>query len=209
MEWDTDPGTREIQWIKTYADTSPNEIQSITTTAGDVDEIQRIVVSANETMEVQVSPSQDRVNLSGEALSRALTRKNREGREHEYSPCNSTNWSPHFMPRREHFYSITCAPFVTDARPLRADSATDVNDTQVHQKHEEMFRSFLPMSPWMQLSKLRADALHMPILNNQVCHEYPTEGGGSFSPRSSCSYDDPRSLEGMVSLRSSPVLRCM
>ncbi|CAM9768704.1 unnamed protein product, partial [Sphacelaria rigidula] len=53
VEWDTDPGTREIQWIKTYADTTPNEIQSITTTADDVDEIQQIVVSANESMEVQ------------------------------------------------------------------------------------------------------------------------------------------------------------
>lgn len=55
IEWDTDPGTREVQWIKTYADTDPNELQSITTTADDVDEVQRITISANETQEVQVS----------------------------------------------------------------------------------------------------------------------------------------------------------
>lgn len=55
IEWDTDPGTREVQWIKTYADTGPNEIQSITTTADDVDEVQQLIISANETREVQVS----------------------------------------------------------------------------------------------------------------------------------------------------------
>lgn len=55
IEWDTDPGTREVQWIKTYADTGPNEIQSITTTADDVDEVQQLIISANETREIQVS----------------------------------------------------------------------------------------------------------------------------------------------------------
>lgn len=55
VEWDTDPGTQEIQWIKTYADTGPNEIQAITTSAADVDEVQRLTTSANETQEVQVS----------------------------------------------------------------------------------------------------------------------------------------------------------
>lgn len=79
VEWDTDPGTREIQWIKTYADTTPNEIQSITTTADDVDEIQQIVVSANESMEVQVSPLQLQVPSSREALLRALSRMKRQG----------------------------------------------------------------------------------------------------------------------------------
>lgn len=54
VEWDTDPGTREVQRIHTYADTGPNEVQSITTTADDVDEVQRLEVAANETMEVQV-----------------------------------------------------------------------------------------------------------------------------------------------------------
>lgn len=54
VEWDTDPGIREVQWVRTYADTGPNEVQSITTFADDVDEVQRLVVSANETMEVQV-----------------------------------------------------------------------------------------------------------------------------------------------------------
>lgn len=54
VEWDTDPGTREVQWVKTYADTGPNEVQSITTTADDVDEIQQLIISANETQEVQV-----------------------------------------------------------------------------------------------------------------------------------------------------------
>lgn len=54
VEWDTDPGTREVQWVKTYADTGPNEIQSITTTADDVDEVQQLTISANETLEVQV-----------------------------------------------------------------------------------------------------------------------------------------------------------
>lgn len=55
VEWDTDPGTREVQWIKTYADTGPNEIQSITTSADDVDEVQKVVSSATEVKEVQVS----------------------------------------------------------------------------------------------------------------------------------------------------------
>lgn len=55
VEWDTDPGTREVQWIKTYADTGPNEIQSITTTADDVDEVQQVQVSASVVQEVQVS----------------------------------------------------------------------------------------------------------------------------------------------------------
>lgn len=54
IEWDTDPGTREVQWVKTYAAPGPNEIQTITTTADDVDEIQQLMVSANETLEVQV-----------------------------------------------------------------------------------------------------------------------------------------------------------
>ncbi|CAN0319926.1 unnamed protein product, partial [Hapterophycus canaliculatus] len=54
VEWDTDPGTREVQWVKTYADTGPNEVQSITTTADDVDETQQLVILANETQEVQV-----------------------------------------------------------------------------------------------------------------------------------------------------------
>lgn len=54
VEWDTDPGIREVQWIRTYADTGPNEIQSITTRASDTDEVQRLTVSSNETLEVQV-----------------------------------------------------------------------------------------------------------------------------------------------------------
>lgn len=55
VEWDTDPGTREVQWIKTYADTGPNEIQSITTTADDVDEVQKVTITADEVQEIQVS----------------------------------------------------------------------------------------------------------------------------------------------------------
>ena len=54
VEWDTDPGTREVQWVKTYADTGPNEVQSITTNAFDVDEVQILSISANETQEIQV-----------------------------------------------------------------------------------------------------------------------------------------------------------
>lgn len=54
VEWDTDPGTREVQWVKTYADTGPNEMQSITTSANDVDEVQGLITSANETQEIQV-----------------------------------------------------------------------------------------------------------------------------------------------------------
>lgn len=57
VEWDTDPGTREVQWIKTYADTGPNEVQSITTSAVDVDEVQQVITSATEFKEVQVSMS--------------------------------------------------------------------------------------------------------------------------------------------------------
>lgn len=55
VEWDTDPGTREVQWIKTYASTGPNEIQSITTTAYDVDEVQQLNITATVVQEVQVT----------------------------------------------------------------------------------------------------------------------------------------------------------
>ena len=40
IEWDTNPGTAEVQTVTTSTYTGANELQTITTTAADVDEIQ-------------------------------------------------------------------------------------------------------------------------------------------------------------------------
>ena len=40
IEWDSNPGTREIQVIKSSVDASAHEIQAITTTADHLDEVQ-------------------------------------------------------------------------------------------------------------------------------------------------------------------------
>jgi len=53
VEWDTDPGTQEIQTVTTSTFTGPNEIQSITTSAPDINEIQQIRTTATLVREVQ------------------------------------------------------------------------------------------------------------------------------------------------------------
>lgn len=53
IEWDTDPGVREVQSITTSTFTGPNEVQTITTSAADVDEVQVIATNASLVREVQ------------------------------------------------------------------------------------------------------------------------------------------------------------
>jgi len=53
IQWDTEPGIREIQTISTQVTTGPNEIQSITITATHIDEVQTITTSSNDVNEVQ------------------------------------------------------------------------------------------------------------------------------------------------------------
>jgi len=53
VEWDTDPGTYEIQTVTTSTYTHANEVQVITTSAPNQDEIQLITTSATEILEVQ------------------------------------------------------------------------------------------------------------------------------------------------------------
>ena len=53
IQWDTEPGIREIQTISTQVTTGPNEIQSITTTATHIDEVQTITTTSNDVNEVQ------------------------------------------------------------------------------------------------------------------------------------------------------------
>ena len=59
VEWDTDPGTREVQSVKSFSDTGPNEIQSITTSTDDVDEVQLLMISGDETNDVEVKINYD------------------------------------------------------------------------------------------------------------------------------------------------------
>ena len=42
VDWDTAPGTREVQVVSSSINTGPNEIQTIFTTCADVDEIQTV-----------------------------------------------------------------------------------------------------------------------------------------------------------------------
>jgi hypothetical protein len=53
VEWDTDPGTQEVQTLTTTAFTEANEVQSITTASLDVDEIQLVTTSATLLYEIQ------------------------------------------------------------------------------------------------------------------------------------------------------------
>lgn len=53
VEWDTNPGVREIQTIKTSAFVGPNEVQQIVSSASHVDEVQVIRTTATEVFEVQ------------------------------------------------------------------------------------------------------------------------------------------------------------
>jgi len=55
IEWDTDPGTPEIQEITTTTNIGPNEIQTITTTATHRDEVQVVrTTSADDARETQI-----------------------------------------------------------------------------------------------------------------------------------------------------------
>ena len=53
VEWDTDPGVQEVQSITTSTYTGPNEIQSITTTATAINEIQVVNLFATPVLEEQ------------------------------------------------------------------------------------------------------------------------------------------------------------
>ena len=53
IQWDTEPGIREIQTISTHVTTGPNEIQTITLTATHQDEIQTVTTSSDDVNEVQ------------------------------------------------------------------------------------------------------------------------------------------------------------
>ena len=53
IQWDTEPGIREVQAISTVVNTGPNEIQVITTRATHTDEVQKITTSAIDMNEVQ------------------------------------------------------------------------------------------------------------------------------------------------------------
>lgn len=46
VEWDTDPGVQEVQTITTATFTNANEMQTITTTALDQDEVQLVTTNA-------------------------------------------------------------------------------------------------------------------------------------------------------------------
>lgn len=53
VEWDPDPGVREVQVVQTSANTGANEVQTVQTYAGLVKEQQRVTTSATPTPEVQ------------------------------------------------------------------------------------------------------------------------------------------------------------
>jgi len=53
LEWDPDPGVQEIQSIKTFINTKPFEIQSITTSTDAINEVQVVKSSATAVPEVQ------------------------------------------------------------------------------------------------------------------------------------------------------------
>ena len=53
LDWDTDPGTQEVQYITTATDIGPNEIQVVTTTATDVNAVQLVDMQADSFPEVQ------------------------------------------------------------------------------------------------------------------------------------------------------------
>lgn len=53
LEWDTDPGVQEVQTVKTNVYLGPNEVQSITTSATVIPEVQTVGVFASKIREVQ------------------------------------------------------------------------------------------------------------------------------------------------------------
>ncbi|KUF76233.1 Twitchin [Phytophthora nicotianae] len=53
VEWDPDPGVREVQVVQTRANTGANEVQTVQTYAKRVKEIQRVTTSATAVSEVQ------------------------------------------------------------------------------------------------------------------------------------------------------------
>ncbi|POM77797.1 Hypothetical protein PHPALM_4758 [Phytophthora palmivora] len=53
VEWDPDPGVREVQVVQARSNTDANEIQTVQTYAGRVREKQRVTTSANVVAEVQ------------------------------------------------------------------------------------------------------------------------------------------------------------
>jgi len=53
LEWDTDPGVQEIQTVTTSTYTGPNEVQTITSSAVNVDEVQLVTTNATVLPEVQ------------------------------------------------------------------------------------------------------------------------------------------------------------
>ncbi len=54
IDWDTEPGVREVQNLRTTPNLGPNEIQTIQTSAQDIDEVQSFHTRALTIPEVQV-----------------------------------------------------------------------------------------------------------------------------------------------------------
>jgi hypothetical protein len=53
VEWDPDPGVREVQVVRSAANTGANEMQTVQTMAADVDEVQVVTTAAAARAEVQ------------------------------------------------------------------------------------------------------------------------------------------------------------
>lgn len=53
VEWDPDPGVREVQVVRSASNTGTNEVQTVQTVAGDVDEVQVVTTAAAALPEIQ------------------------------------------------------------------------------------------------------------------------------------------------------------
>jgi hypothetical protein len=53
VDWDTAPGVREVQVVRTSVNTGPNEVQTISTHCNDIDEVQTVSTAATPVLEVQ------------------------------------------------------------------------------------------------------------------------------------------------------------
>lgn len=53
VEWDPEPGVREVQVVQTASNTGANEVQTVRTFAADVDEVQQVTTTATQVLEVQ------------------------------------------------------------------------------------------------------------------------------------------------------------
>lgn len=53
VEWDPEPGVREVQVVQTLSNTLANEVQTVRTFASDVDEVQQVATTATQIQEVQ------------------------------------------------------------------------------------------------------------------------------------------------------------